>query len=101
MRQTLSGLYGTELPFWGTITTKEDENHDEAMQEYLIKEGYRMLDEFGNHPSFVMMSLGNELWGSKETLNSILKGYKEYDNRHLYVQGTITSMGNHVFQKEG
>ena len=82
------GIYmEPELPFWGTITTKEDENHDEAMEEYLIKEGYRMLDEFGNHPSFVMMSLGNELWGSKETLNSILKGYKEYDNRHLYVQG--------------
>ena len=82
------GIYmEPELPFWGTITTEEDENHDQAMQDYLIEEGYRMLDEFGNHPSFVMMSLGNELWGSKETLNSILKGYKEYDNRHLYVQG--------------
>ena len=82
------GIYmEPELPFWGTITTEEDENHDQVMQDYLIEEGYRMLDEFGNHPSFVMMSLGNELWGSKETLNSILKGYKEYDNRHLYVQG--------------
>lgn len=82
------GIYmEPELPFWGTITTEDDENHDSAMQDYLIEEGYRMLDEFGNHPSFVMMSLGNELWGSKETLNSILKGYKEYDNRHLYVQG--------------
>lgn len=82
------GIYmEPELPFWGTITTPEDENHDQAMEDYLIKEGFRMLDEFGNHPSFVMMSLGNELWGSKETLNSILKGYKEYDNRHLYVQG--------------
>ena len=37
------GIYmEPELPFWGTITTKEDENHDEAMEEYLIKEGYRM-----------------------------------------------------------
>lgn len=82
------GIYmEPELPFWGTITTEEDENHDTVMQEYLIQEGYRMLDEFGNHPSFVMMSLGNELWGSKETLNSILKAYKKYDNRHLYVQG--------------
>uniref|UniRef100_UPI0018AB987B sugar-binding domain-containing protein n=1 Tax=Clostridium sp. D53t1_180928_C8 TaxID=2787101 RepID=UPI0018AB987B len=82
------GIYmEPELPFWGTITTPEDENHDQAMEDYLIEEGFRMLDEFGNHPSFVMMSLGNELWGSKETLNSILKRYKEYDNRHLYVQG--------------
>ncbi|MDB2155451.1 sugar-binding domain-containing protein [Clostridium butyricum] len=84
----LVGIYmEPELPFWGTITTEEDENHDAAMQEYLIAEGFRILDEFGNHPSFVMMSLGNELWGSKEVLNSILKRYKDYDNRHLYVQG--------------
>lgn len=84
----LVGIYmEPELPFWGTITSKGEENHDQEMQDYLIEEGFRMLDEFGNHPSFVMMSLGNELWGSKEVLNSILKGYKEYDNRHLYVQG--------------
>lgn len=57
------------------------------MQDYLIEEGFRILDEFGNHSSFVMMSLGNELWGSKEVLSSILKRYKEYDSRHLYVQG--------------
>ena len=25
-----------------------------------------MLKAYGNHPSFCMMSLGNELWGSKE-----------------------------------
>lgn len=84
----LVGIYmEPELPFWGTITTEGDENHDEKMQQYLINEGFRILDEFGNHPSFVMMSLGNELWGSKEVLNSILKRYKDYDNRHLYVQG--------------
>jgi len=84
----LVGIYmEPELPFWGTITTENDENHDEEMQSYLIEEGYKILDEFGNHPSFVMMSLGNELWGSKEVLNSILKGYKDYDKRHLYVQG--------------
>lgn len=84
----LVGIYmEPELPFWGTITVEGDENHDGAMQDYLIEEGYRILDEFGNHPSFVMMSLGNELWGSKEVLSSILKRYKEYDSRHLYVQG--------------
>ena len=34
------------------------------------------------------MSLGNELWGSKERFNSILGGYKAYDDRHLYTQGS-------------
>lgn len=85
----LLGIYmEPELPFWGTITIESDDDHDEKAQQYLIQEGYRILDEFGNHPSFVMMSLGNELWGSKETLNEILEKYKKYDNRHLYTQGS-------------
>ncbi|MGB4661362.1 MAG: glycoside hydrolase family 2 TIM barrel-domain containing protein, partial [Mobilitalea sp.] len=85
----LLGIYmEPELPFWGTITEEGEENHDEKAQQYLIEEGYHILDEFGNHPSFVMMSLGNELWGSKKRLNEILGRYKKYDNRHLYTQGS-------------
>ncbi len=78
------GIYlQPELPFWGTIP---DEINEE--QQYLIDEGFRMLAAFGNHPSFAMMSLGNELWGSKEVLNRILRGYREFDNRHLYTDGS-------------
>ncbi|MEC0125095.1 glycoside hydrolase family 2 TIM barrel-domain containing protein [Paenibacillus pabuli] len=85
----LLGIYmEPELPFWGTITDESSESHNPAEQEYLISEGYAMLRAFGNHPSFVMMSMGNELWGSKDKLNSILKAYKEYDNRHLYTEGS-------------
>lgn len=83
------GIYmEPELPFWGTITEEGDEKHDQAEQDYLIEEGFRILRAFGNHPSFVMMSLGNELWGSKSTLSRILKAYKAYDDRRLYTQGS-------------
>lgn len=83
------GIYlEPELPFWGTVTEEGEENHNPAAQQYLIEEGCRILDEFGNHPSFVMMSMGNELWGSKKAVNHILKGYKSYDDRHLYTQGS-------------
>jgi hypothetical protein len=83
------GIYmEPELPFWGTVTEEGEENHDEKAQQYLIKEGFRILDEYGNHPSFVMMSMGNELWGSKKRLNQILGRYREYDSRHLYTQGS-------------
>lgn len=83
------GIYmEPELPFWGTVTEEGEENHDEKAQQYLIDEGFRILDEFGNHPSFVMMSLGNELWGSRERLNTILGLYRNYDPRHLYTQGS-------------
>lgn len=69
------GIYlEPELPFWGTVTSPSQEGHNEELQQYLITEGFRILDTFGNHPSFVMFSLGNELWGSKEVLNDIFKG---------------------------
>ncbi|MEO2203526.1 glycoside hydrolase family 2 TIM barrel-domain containing protein [Paenibacillus pabuli] len=85
----LLGIYmEPELPFWGTITDETDPNHNQQEQDYLIEEGFAILRNFGNHPSFVMMSLGNELWGSKEKLSAILKEYKAYDQRHLYTQGS-------------
>lgn len=72
-----------ELPFWGTV-----EEEMTPGQEYLVEEGFRILDSFANHPSFFALSLGNELWGSKERLNSILGDYKAYDARPLYTQGS-------------
>jgi len=83
------GIYmEPELPFWGTVTDENDPDHNQAEQDYLISEGFSILKAFGNHPSFVMMSLGNELWGSRERLNAILKGFKEFDSRPLYTQGS-------------
>lgn len=83
------GIYmQPELPFWGTITVEGEKNHNQEEQDYLIKEGFEMLKTFGNHPSFVMMSLGNELWGNKEVLSKILREYKAFDPRHLYTQGS-------------
>lgn len=83
------GIYmEPELPFWGTVTDEDNPGHNGTEQEYLIREGYEILKHYGNHPSFVMMSLGNELWGSDRKLNEILKKYKEYDNRRLYTQGS-------------
>lgn len=85
----LAGVYlEPQLPFWGTIHARNEEGFDEIEQSYLISEGFRMLNEFGNHPSFCMMSMGNELWGSPERINDILAMYKHADNRHLYTQGS-------------
>lgn len=77
------GIYmEPELPFWGSV-----EEEITPAQQYLIREGYRILDSFANHPSFFALSLGNELWGSRERLNQILGEYKAYDNRPLYTEG--------------
>ena len=83
------GIYmSPELPFWGTIQAPEEEGFNEIEQNYLINEGFEILNNFGNHPSFVMMSMGNELWGSEARLDSIMKQYHDYDDRHLYTGGS-------------
>ena len=78
------GIYlQPEIPFWGTIPEVPD-----AEFEFLKTEGFRILKEFGHHPSFMMMSLGNELWGSHELLNGLLGEYKREFPDKLYVQGS-------------
>lgn len=78
------GIYmQPEICFWGTIEAEETDE-----RRYLVEEGRRMLRTYGNHPSFVMMSLGNELWGDPPTLNAILGEYRGLDSRHLYTQGS-------------
>lgn len=80
--------YEPELPFWGTFAAEGEKEYDAVNQNYLIEEGFRILDEFGNHPSFCMMSMGNELWGNPGAINELLGRYKAHDARVLYTQGS-------------
>ena len=84
------GIYlEPELPFWGTVHAPEEADEAELRgQAYLIREGFRILAAYGHHPSFFMLSLGNELWGSIERLNEILKGFKALYPMVLYTQGS-------------
>jgi len=76
-----------ELPFWGTIHEEGEEGYDAAERQFLIGEGLRMLGEYGHHPSFVFLSMGNELWGSKKELNRMLADYRAFDPDKLYISG--------------
>lgn len=85
----LLGIYmEPELPFWGTIAAAGEEGYNKEEQDYLVAEGFRLMEAFGSHPSFVMMSLGNELWGSRERLGEIIEGFRAVDKRHLYTSGS-------------
>jgi hypothetical protein len=67
-----------EAPFW----TKLKGNSPEG--KYLREEAFRMIKTYGNHPSFVMMGLGNELGGDNPFFSSILCELKQEDSRRLY-----------------
>lgn len=81
----LLGVYmAPELPFWGTVA---EEGYDERERDFLFQEGFRILREYGHHPSFLWLSLGNELWGSKDVLNRMMRAYREADDTKLYSSG--------------
>ncbi len=77
-----AGVYlQPELPNWREFG---DPEHD----LFLRREGERLLRAYGNHPSFAMLSLGNELGGSQSLMATFVKHFREFDPRHLYAQGS-------------
>ena len=59
-----------------------------AQRDALMPEAERILKIYGNHPSFVMMALGNECGGSREVMADMVKQLRQRDNRRLYAQGS-------------
>jgi Beta-galactosidase/beta-glucuronidase len=58
---------------------------DDAFQ---IAEGHRILRDYGNHPSFILMSMGNELAGEKASISRVFNEVSSADNRRLYTTTT-------------
>ncbi len=90
----IAGMYlAPELPNWANFDTK-----NQAHNEFQIREGQAILDSYGNHPSFVMMTLGNEGGGDSVLMNQIVAGFRQKDNRHLFAQGSNNFFWNPVQQ---
>ncbi len=82
-----AGIYlQPELPNWANFG---EPNHD----NFCLAEGERLLKTFGNHPSFVMLALGNELDGKQELMAPFVRDFRLLDSRHLYAQGTNNWFG--------
>ncbi|WP_156253922.1 sugar-binding domain-containing protein [Pseudactinotalea terrae] len=58
------------------------------VDDFVHTETGRILDTFGNHPSFIMMAHGNEPGGrDAEFLTAWLQRWRAYDGRRLYTSG--------------
>ncbi len=57
-----------------------------SLYEYGKRESELIFRHFGNHPSFVMFTLGNEL-GRTQGMFELVAHFRETDPRHLYAQG--------------
>ena len=83
------GIYlQPELPFWGSFDDK-----DEKLMAFLHQEGENILREYGHHPSFRMMALGNELWGSIDKMKEFVDDFREIAPNKYYTFGSNYYLG--------
>lgn len=79
-----------ELPLWSLKV-----NQDSATNRFLYQESERIIQEYGNHPSFCLWSIGNELQKDFGYLNSFVDRLKKQDPRHLYTSTSYTFEPGH------
>ncbi len=75
------GIYlHIETPVWCVIGGNPD------LDAFIRREADRILAEYGNHPSFIMLTVGNELYGAglHAFLERFMQDYHDRDPRHLY-----------------
>ena len=83
------GIYlQPELPFWGSFDKK-----DERLIAFLHQEGENILREYGHHPSFRMMALGNELWGDIDKMKKFVDDFRKIAPDKYYTFGSNYYLG--------
>ena len=79
-------LFQVENPMWigdGRISA------DAARTAFIRAEAERIVDTYGNHPSFALMSMGNELGsGLDPFLSELVESLRHRDSRHFYTSTT-------------
>ncbi len=83
-----AGFYlHVECSSWCNQSTKLGEGF--PFDKYLYEESRRMVETYGNHPSFCMMAYGNEPGGPKHSnfLKEFVSYWKNNDNRRIYTSG--------------
>ncbi|MDI1248303.1 MAG: hypothetical protein PSV13_05410 [Lacunisphaera sp.] len=77
-----AGVYlQPELPAWGPFDRP-------GLADYLHAEGEAVLRAYGNHPSFVMLAMGNELGGDLAGRRALVAHLRQLDPSRLYAQGS-------------
>lgn len=91
----LVGIYlQPELPSHSGYVFGSDKDSD----GFLRREGERILEAFGNHPSFVMFALGNENFtpnpANRTAMNDLLAHFREIDSSRRYAGSSNPNFTN-------
>jgi hypothetical protein len=91
----LGMLFQVANPMWigdGRVSA------DDERMEFIRDEAYRIVDTYGNHPSFALMSMGNEEGSGQDPfLNELVRSLQQRDPRHLY---TSTSAPDNIHRPD-
>lgn len=86
----LEGIYlQPELPIWGGFKKESVE-----LMDFLMKDGENIMQEYSNHPSFVLFALGNELGGDINVMKEFVERFRSLEPRHLYTYGSNIFLGS-------
>lgn len=77
-----------EAPCW-----IHDWGKDTVRDKWVEEEVLRILDAYGNHPSFAFMSMGNEPAGDLNVIHHLVDVAKRHDSRRFYMSGTGWGQG--------
>jgi hypothetical protein len=88
----LGFCFQIELPLW-TMDAPHF-GQDPERDQFIRNELNRILDSYGNHPSFALMAMGNESAGTLDELTQIGRAK---DSRHIYrcEKGNTTETGDY------
>lgn len=89
----LGMFFQVELPLW-TMDAPQFGKHA-VRDKFIADELERILESYGNHPSFALMAMGNE---SSGTLDALVSIGRKVDNRRLYrcENGNIEEKGDYI-----
>ena len=72
-----------ECATWSTV------GDGKSIDKFIYAESDRILQSYGNHPSFCMLAYGNEPGGSnqRQFLSNLINYWKDKDSRRVYTSG--------------
>uniref|UniRef100_UPI0032176EE6 sugar-binding domain-containing protein n=1 Tax=uncultured Draconibacterium sp. TaxID=1573823 RepID=UPI0032176EE6 len=83
----LGFYYQVECSSWANSTSRLGDGL--PVDKWLYEESERMIKAYGNHPSFCLMTYGNEPAGKNQVkfLGDFVRHWKTKDNRRVYTSG--------------
>ncbi len=87
---------GFAVPFY----LREDYEYDDILNRYYYDQAVKIIKQYGNHPSFLIFAIGNELNGNIRAYTKLLRYLKEIRPDLLYTQGANNFLENPICSPE-